>query len=118
MVRSHLLSRRDVLQLGAIGACGLSLPALLGGRAAAARKPGGPGAGRARACILLFHFDGPSHHDTFDMKPLAPAEVRGEFKPIATTVPGYRVCEHLPLVARQVPVAGEFAAFVLLKNTR
>jgi len=100
VAKSHVLNRRDVLQLGALGACGLSLSALLEGRARAAGRPGHP-AGRAKACILLFHFGGPSHHDTFDMKPLAPAEVRGEFRPIATSVPGYRVCEHLPLVARQ-----------------
>src|SRR5262249_6482407 len=42
------------------------------------------------------------HHDTFDMKPDAPAEIRGEFRPIDTSLPGYRICEHLPLVARQV----------------
>ena len=57
--------------------------------AAAARKP-------IRACILVFYYGGPSHLDTFDLKPDAPAEVRGEFKPIATSVPGVRVCEHLP----------------------
>jgi hypothetical protein len=91
-----LLSRRDVLQLGALGACGLSLPGFLQARVANGTIPA-----RAKACIILFQQGGPSHHDTFDMKPDAPVEIRGEFKPIASSVPGYRVCEHLPLLARQ-----------------
>lgn len=53
-----------------------------------------------RACIMIFYYGGPSHLDTFDLKPDAPAEVRGEFQPIATSVPGVRVCEHLPLTAK------------------
>jgi hypothetical protein len=53
-----------------------------------------------KSCILLFFYGGPSHLDTFDLKPNAPAEVRGEFASIATTVPGVRVCEHLPRMAR------------------
>lgn len=81
--------------------CGLSVPALLESRALAAREPGGRPLGTAKACIVLFHFGGPSHHDTFDLKPQAPAEVRGEFKPISTSVPGNQVCEHLPMAARQ-----------------
>src|SRR3954469_15505365 len=100
MIRSRVPSRRDVLQLGALGMCGLSLPALLQSRAGAASKSGGRGARKtgAKACIVLFHFGGPSHHDTFDLKPLAPAEIRGEFRPIPTSVPGCQVSEHLPLV--------------------
>ncbi|MBI1916708.1 MAG: DUF1501 domain-containing protein, partial [Planctomycetes bacterium] len=99
-----LISRRGVLQLGALGACGLSLPALLQARAATAASSSDPAlrrSGPARACIILFQQGGPSHHDTFDMKPEAPVEIRGEFKSIATSVPGYRVCEHMPLIARQ-----------------
>ncbi len=53
-----------------------------------------------RACILIFYYGGPSHLDTYDLKPNAPSEVRGEFKPIATAVPGLRICEHLPKMAR------------------
>jgi len=53
-----------------------------------------------RSCILIFHYGGPSHIDTFDMKPNAPAEIRGQFRSIATSVPGLRVCEHLPQTAR------------------
>lgn len=58
--------------------------------------------GRASACILLYMDGGPSHIDLWDMKPQAPAEVRGEFKPIATSVPGIQICEHLPLTAQQM----------------
>jgi hypothetical protein len=53
-----------------------------------------------RSCILIFYYGGPSHLDTFDPKPDAPAEVRGEYRTIATSVPGIRVCEHLPRTAR------------------
>jgi hypothetical protein len=55
---------------------------------------------RIRSCILIFYYGGPSHLDTFDPKPDAPAEVRGEYRAIATAVPGVRVCEHLPRTAR------------------
>src|SRR5262249_4808103 len=59
-------------------------------------------AGKARSCILLFMWGGPAQQDTWDPKPDAPAEYRGEFKPIATSVPGVRVCEHLPRLARHM----------------
>jgi hypothetical protein len=92
------LTRRGLLEFGGIGALGLSLGGLWRARAAtpvltATRKP-------LRACILVFYYGGPSHIDTYDMKPDAPDAVRGEFKSIATTVPGVRVCEHLPRMAR------------------
>ena len=57
--------------------------------------------GKADACILVYLFGGPSQIDTFDMKPDAPADFRGEFRPIDTVVPGLRICEHFPLLARQ-----------------
>jgi hypothetical protein len=104
MAPNHLCTRRDVLQLGVLGVCGLSLPALLEGRAAHAATAGGaasPRRGTAKSCIILFQQGGPAQHDTFDVKPDAPAEIRGEFRPIATSLPGYRVCEHMPLIARQ-----------------
>lgn len=53
-----------------------------------------------RACIFVFYYGGPSHLDTFDMKPDAPQEIRGEFDSIATSVPGLRICEHLPHLAK------------------
>jgi hypothetical protein len=97
------ISRRDILQLGALGVCGLTLPGLLEARGApvtpVVAASGRPGL--AKSCIILFQQGGPSHHDTFDMKPEAPAEIRGEFQPTATRLPGYRVCEHMPLIARQ-----------------
>jgi hypothetical protein len=88
------ISRREWLQLGGLGVAGLGLPTLL--RAEARPRPA-----RATSCILLFLAGGPSHHDMWDMKPDAPAEIRGEFKPIRTTVPGIQLSEHLPRLARQ-----------------
>jgi hypothetical protein len=96
------LTRREVLRAGSLGLVGLSLPALF--RAREARAARGPAAGtprgRARSCIVLFLMGGPPQHSTWDPKPDAPAEVRGEFRPIATTVPGLRVCELMPRTAR------------------
>jgi hypothetical protein len=74
----------------------LTLPRLL---QAAAEGPARPRA-RARSIILVNLFGGPSHLDMFDMKPDAPAEVRGEFRPVATSVPGLHICEHMPRIAR------------------
>jgi hypothetical protein len=89
------VSRRQILQAGAIGCLGLSLPRLL--RAETAHT-----AASADACILVFLDGGPSHLDMWDMKPDAPKEIRGEFNPIATTVPGIQLSEHLPRIARHV----------------
>jgi hypothetical protein len=86
------LSRRQLLKIGGLGL--LSLPALLRAEAPRQGKP------RARSVIFLHQFGGPSHHDTFDMKPAAPEAVGGEFRPIASTVPGTTVCERLPRMAR------------------
>ncbi len=61
----------------------------------------GTGFGRARACLLIYLFGGPSHIDLWDMKPDAPDGFRGEFRPVATSVSGIRICEHLPRLARQ-----------------
>ncbi len=83
--------------MGAAAALGLSLPRMLQADSArAAKKP------RADACILIFLNGGPSHLDMWDLKPEAPAEVRGEFKPIASSVPGVQLSEHLPRLARQM----------------
>jgi hypothetical protein len=89
------LSRREFLRVGGLAVGGLTLPGLLRGRAAAASP-----APRARACIQLFMWGGPSQLETFDLKPHAPDGVRGEFRPADTNVPGIRICEHLPLLAR------------------
>jgi hypothetical protein len=85
-----------MLQVGGAGLLGLGLPDLL---RAAARPAAAPS---ADACIMLFLNGGPSHLDMWDMKPDAPAEIRGEFKPIATSLPGVRLCEHLPKLARRM----------------
>jgi hypothetical protein len=85
------------LQVGGIGILGLALPQVL--RAAAPSTFTGSAA-RAEACILLFLNGGPSHLDMWDLKPQAPAEIRGEFKPIASSLPGVPLSEHLPRLAR------------------
>ena len=90
------LTRRALLRLGAVG--GLSLPALF--RAASAGAEARDGFGRAKRCLVLFLTGGPPQHDTFDPKPDAPAEVRGEFKPIRSSVPGITVGELLPQTSR------------------
>jgi hypothetical protein len=96
--RIETLSRRSFLRLGA-GGLGLSLTGLLQARATA--RPIEPsGLPPLQACVLVFYYGGPSHLDTYDLKPDAPAEVRGEFKAISTSVPGLFVCEHLPKMAR------------------
>ena len=89
------MRRREFLRAGAVPLLGLGLPHLLQAQAAVSSPP----AKRARACILLFMWGGPAQQDTWDPKPLAPAEYRGEFKPIPTKVPGLHVCEHLPRLA-------------------
>jgi hypothetical protein len=86
-----LPTRRDLLRVGTVAVTGLGGSAL-----AANRRP------PAKAVILLFMDGGTSHIDLFDLKPSAPAEVRGPFQPIATTVPGVPVCEHLPHLATRM----------------
>jgi Protein of unknown function (DUF1501) len=96
--RTARLSRRQLLA-GGLGAFGLmNLASLF--RAGAVARGAPPAPAPARHCIVLFYYGGPSHLDTRDLKPDAPAEVRGPFRPIATAVPGVRVCEHLPHCAR------------------
>jgi hypothetical protein len=91
-------SRRDLLYLGGAGLFGLTLPAVLRAEA----NPQRPAARRTKNVIFIWQQGGPPHQDMFDMKPDAPAEMRGEFNPIATTIPGYTVCELLPRLSRQV----------------
>jgi len=97
--RNALTTRRDLLRAGGLGLLGLGLPG--GGAVASGSAAERAGRGRAKACIFLFMWGGPSQLDTFDMKPLAPAEVRGEFQPIATRVPGWQVCEHFTGLAQR-----------------
>jgi hypothetical protein len=88
-----------MLHAGGLGMLGLSLPDLLRGRAAAAPAEARRGS-RARSCILLFLMGGPPQHSTWDPKPDAPEQIRGQFKPIATSVPGVRFGELMPRLAR------------------
>ena len=96
-------SRRQFIATSLSGSLGLSLPALLRAREAQAQGVlgrGGNAREAIRACIVVFYYGGPSHLDTFDMKPAAAESVRGEFQPISTTAPGVQICEHLPHLAR------------------
>jgi hypothetical protein len=98
---SRFISRRSLLRIGGLGSLGLTLSHLFEARETRAAGSSGSQPGSAvKSCILLFYYGGPSHLDTWDMKPDAPSEVRGEFRSIPTAVPGIRVCEHLPRCAR------------------
>ena len=96
------MSRRGFLQVGAFGA-GMSLVDMLRARSAQASTPRAGGArGKARSAIMIYLPGGPSHMDMYDLKPDAPVEFRGEFKPIATNVAGVQICEHFPLQAQMM----------------
>jgi Protein of unknown function (DUF1501) len=88
--------RRDFLQAGLLG-----LLSGLNETRQVFAEPETKLSGRAKSCILVYLLGGPPHQDMWDLKPEAPAEIRGPFKPIATNVPGIRICEHLPLLASQ-----------------
>jgi len=94
------LSRRESMQIGAIGILGLGMNHLAGFRQASAADGVIP-AGKAKSCIFIFLSGGLAQHESFDLKPNAPADVRGEFKPIATHTPGLQICEHLPMLAER-----------------
>lgn len=91
--------RRELLRAGGLGALGLTMPWLDGSVAKAAPDVVAPTGGQAKACIVLFLMGGPPQHSTFDPKPNAPAEVRGQFGPISTAVPGLQICELWPRTA-------------------
>src|SRR5262245_35618317 len=94
------LTRRDLLQIGALGALGLGDWFRLQGAEPQASAAAGRSLGKAKSCLLLFLCGSPSQHDTLDPKPQAPEEIRGELKPIATSVPGLHICELLPKIAK------------------
>lgn len=93
------LTRRDLLHIGGLGACGLSLADAFSMTAGAAEPLSGKAFGKAKACIFLFPYGSPSSHETFDPKPEAPVEVQGEMKAIPTKAPGMYICERLPKIA-------------------
>jgi len=88
------ISRRNCLQIGGLALGGLALPEILQAESASGKR------GTAKGIIMVLLPGGPSHLDTFDLKPDAPAEIRGEFQPIATNVPGIEICELLPRLAK------------------
>lgn len=96
------LNRRRWLRHCGAGLLGLSLPEFWSMRSRAAASPSQDGFGRAKSCIILYCWGGISHIDTWDPKPAAPVEVRGEFRPIATAAPGIQVGEHMPHLAKQM----------------
>jgi hypothetical protein len=102
------LHRRQFLRLGALGLGGLTLPDLLRGRAAA-KQPAS-----RRSVIMICQFGGPSHLDTYDPKPDAPTDIRGEFKSIQTKVPELRVCDLMP---KQAAIADKFTILKKLRMT-
>jgi hypothetical protein len=97
------VSRRELLRVGGLSVLGLSLPSLLRARTqATADRRLGNTFGKAKNVIFLWLQGGPPQHETFDPKPDAPAEIRGEFRPIASNVPGIQICELLPRTAAMV----------------
>ena len=98
---NHLYSRRELLRIGGLSLMGLSSVELEALRAISTETSGSAN-GRHTSCVFLFLFGGPSQIDLWDMKPEAPAEIRGEFRPRSTCVPGIQICEHLPRMAAQM----------------
>ncbi|MDP1796621.1 MAG: DUF1501 domain-containing protein [Planctomycetaceae bacterium] len=98
MPHHSLFTRRQLLQFSGTGALGLHLGGLW--RAADAKPAETKPSAKIKACILVFYYGGPSQLETYDLKPFAPAEVRGEFQPIATSAPGVYISEHLPRMAK------------------
>ena len=95
------LTRRECLRAGGLGLLGLTAADILKhqSQAASIAPPAGTGFGKAKACILLYLYGAPSQLETYDPKPDAPLEIRGEFNSIETALPGVRICEHLPRLA-------------------
>lgn len=94
------LTRREALRAGSLGFLGLTLPHLLTSSQAAHSARSVSGFGKAKSCILLYLYGAPSQLETFDLKPDAPSDVKSQFKPIATRLPGVHICEHLPRTAQ------------------
>ena len=95
----HGVTRRSFLEAGTAGIAGLSLPAVMSLEAAGAVDSS---KAEIRNCITIFLVGSPGHLDTWDMKPEAPVEIRGKFRPIDTNVPGIQICEHFPFMARMM----------------
>ena len=96
------IGRRRLLEAGGLSLLGLSLADLL--RAEAATSQTAPRRGKARSVVFIFQSGGPSQHETWDPKPLAPAEIRGDYGTTATRTAGFHVCEYLPRLAARSPL--------------
>jgi hypothetical protein len=94
------MRRRDFIQLGLLGTIGLGFSDILRLRATAGQPSAANGSAKRVNCIMIWLDGGPSHYETFDPKPDAPSEIRGDLKPIATSVPGIRFCEAIPCLAK------------------
>jgi hypothetical protein len=94
------ITRREFLRVGGLGFTGLLWSDYLRASESAPRPSSAGHFGRAKSCILIFNYGGPSHLDMLDLKPDAPPEIRGEFQPAPTRVPGIAICEHLPCLAQ------------------
>ena len=104
------VSRRSFLTVGGFGLGGLTLPDLLRADAANGNR------NKHKSVIMVFLPGGPSHMDIWDMKPDAPVEVRGEFSPISTSIPGIQICEHMPRLAQQMDRFAIIRSLVGAKN--
>lgn len=100
-VHSLDLSRRSLLRIGGMGMLGLNMPTLVRASENEANSTNSLPV-RAKRVIFLFQWGGPSHVDTFDMKPDAPSEIRGPLRPISSVVPGLPICEHFPQMAKKM----------------
>src|SRR6516162_153674 len=97
------INRRELLRIGGLGFTGLLWSDWLRSRALGRTRKSAStsgGFGKAKSCIMVFNYGGPSHLETWDLKPDAPKEIRGEFHPIATNLPGLQISEHLPRLAK------------------
>jgi hypothetical protein len=100
--RATGISRRTLIQTGYSSLAGVGMSSVLAAQSKAAEVGAEPAGGKsAKQIVIVFLTGAASHHDTFDMKPNAPAEIRGEFDPVSTSVPGMQVCEHLPHLAQR-----------------
>src|SRR5687767_510990 len=94
------ITRRELLRVGGLAFGGLTLADVLRGQAHAGAQTTGAPTTRPKSVIMIWMRGGPSHIDSYDMKPDAPAEIRGEFSPVATNVPGIHICEYMPRQTR------------------
>jgi hypothetical protein len=95
-----LINRRHALQAGAVGLLGLGMNHISALRAAPIQSLSGLTGNKAKKIIYIFLSGGLAQQDSFDLKPDAPDNIRGDFNPISTATPGLQICEHLPLLAQ------------------